>query len=415
MIQQLAHTAASVPSVPQSLPPPESVNVQKYPSSSGVNGSSHSPTSYRDEPRTMVRSEQRYSGYRSPESDSRSKPHFDDRDNMRGRYRGSRNRGRGDRMGHNWDERDRDQYRDIERDNRSPRSFRDRSRSRSPPRNGDRRNTRLHSPIRRPRAASPPSWKHDPSVKGQSEPGKDEFGRDIRSESPKSPMVSQKSASPASTLSKTLDPRSQPQPTPVDDSKLDSSSSAPSILSTSSSTTNTATTADSVTSELGMESFNLAMFDYTSPASWEALGKMWQVTNGYLPSTEQLMQFVMSYGQQMDSNMQSSNQEFHPQTHASSARGRGRGRGGFFRGRGGMAYGNGRNLQDDTGYSDGSTDAIVLGGGDEESGESYAPNPLGQARETALPQNQSEPGRSGRMQRDGDKWVFVRNSAMDVS
>lgn len=262
----------------------------------------------------MVRSEQRYSGYRSPESDSRSKPHFDDRDNMRGRYRGSRNRGRGDRMGHNWDERDRDQYRDIERDNRSPRSFRDRSRSRSPPRNGDRRNTRLHSPIRRPRAASPPSWKHDPSVKGQSEPGKDEFGRDIRSESPKSPMVSQKSASPAPTLSKTLDPRSQPQPTPVDDSKLDSSSSAPSILSTSSSTTNTATTADSVTSELGMESFNLAMFDYTSPASWEALGKMWQVTNGYLPSTEQLMQFVMSYGQQMDSNMQSSNQEFHSST-----------------------------------------------------------------------------------------------------
>jgi len=168
-----------------------------------------------------------------------------------------------------------------------------------------------------------------------------------------------------------------------------------------------------------MENFNLAAFDYTSPASWEALGKMWMVSNGYMPSTEQLMQFVVSCGtgQQvpMGSNIQLSNQEFPQHTYAS--RGRGRGRGGFLRGRG-SAYSNGRNLHDDMDYADGeqATDAIVLGRGDGVNGEPYAPvvnNGQGPASPEA--QTLSGPVSSGRMQRVGDKWVFVRGAAMDVS
>lgn len=168
-----------------------------------------------------------------------------------------------------------------------------------------------------------------------------------------------------------------------------------------------------------MESFNLAAFDYTSPASWEALGKMWMVSNGYMPSTEQLMQFVVSCGtgQQMPmgSNMQLPNQEFPQHTYAS--RGRGRGRGGFLGGRS-SGYSNGRNLRDDIDYADDdqATDAIVLGGGDGASGEPYTPRASnGQAPVSPEAQNIGGLVSSGRMQRVGDKWVFVRGTAMDVS
>src|SRR5207244_3443005 len=44
----------------------------------------------------------------------------------------------------------------------------------------------------------------------------------------------------------------------------------------------------------GLENFNPTTFDFTSPASWEALGKMWQITHGYIPATEELAQFVFT-------------------------------------------------------------------------------------------------------------------------
>jgi hypothetical protein len=43
----------------------------------------------------------------------------------------------------------------------------------------------------------------------------------------------------------------------------------------------------------GLDGFNFTTFDFTSPASWEALGKAWEVTNGVAPTQEMLMQFVM--------------------------------------------------------------------------------------------------------------------------
>lgn len=43
----------------------------------------------------------------------------------------------------------------------------------------------------------------------------------------------------------------------------------------------------------GLETFEVTDFDPTSPASWEKLGHLWQATNGTVPTTEQLMQFIM--------------------------------------------------------------------------------------------------------------------------
>ncbi|KAJ3514722.1 hypothetical protein NLJ89_g2215 [Agrocybe chaxingu] len=301
VIQQLAHTAASVPSVSQSLPLAEPVNVQKFPSSSDVNGSSRSPPSFRDEPPKMARSDQSHSGYRSPETDIRPNPHVDERDNARGRYRdGFRSRGRGDRFGRNWDDRDRDRYRNSEKNASPLRGRGGRSRSRSPPsRYGDRRGPRFDSP-RRLQNASPPSWQPDTSASRPLEQGKDEFGRDIRPESPKSPVTNHQSPPPPFPISPvqpkptpSVDPRLPPTLTqsPMHDSETDDNSVSPLITAnTSSDTSSAAAGAQPPFAEQGMDGFNLAAFDYTSPASWEALGKRWQVTHGYLPSTEQLMQ-----------------------------------------------------------------------------------------------------------------------------
>lgn len=45
---------------------------------------------------------------------------------------------------------------------------------------------------------------------------------------------------------------------------------------------------------VGLESFDILNCDFSAPASWEALGKAWEVTHGVLPSQEELMTFVMS-------------------------------------------------------------------------------------------------------------------------
>ncbi|KDR80698.1 hypothetical protein GALMADRAFT_241098 [Galerina marginata CBS 339.88] len=425
VIQQLAHTAASVPSVSQ-LPPPEFVNVQKFPSSSGVNGSSHTLPHFRNEPRTMVKSEEKYSGYRSPESESRPDPHFDERDNMRGRYRGGyRNRGRGDKFqGRNWDVRDRDRYRDSDRDQSPPHTSRGgRSRSRSPPsRYGGRRDPHYYSPPRRPHVASQYSGQRDTSVKRENESGKDEFGRDIRTASPTTshPEVAEaKSPPPKPTLPHSpppISPRSPLAPTSNPDSNSQKPVS-PLVNANTSSNEPSALVITNLSMGLGMENFNLSTFDYTSPASWEALGKMWQVTHGYLPTTQQLMEFVISSGTgQSNPTAEITNHTFES-SHGPSNRGRGRGRGGFYRGRGGTTHGNGRSMQDsdrDFDYTSQATDAIVLGG--EPQLENIPQTTVNSAQSMEAQEDQSASNSSsGRMQRVGDKWMFVRGVAMDVS
>ena len=423
VIQQLAHTAASVPSVSKSLTPPERVNVQNFPSSSGVNGSSHSPPSFRNEPRVMVKSEQKINGYRSPEKEIRPDPHFDERDNMRGRYRGGI-RGRGDRFaGRNWDARDRDRYRDPDRDQSLPRPGKGgRSRSRSPPsRYTERRASRFSSPPRRPRAVSPQSWQPAaPLRRNSDEPGKDEFGRDIRPESPESPnQASQPPPIPSPKLPSQTelpkDPRIPHTDSPDPDSNPDSNSK---LLTTNASSKNSTsnpsiTTGSNSLGPMGMESFDLAKFDYTSPASWEALGNLWQVTNGYLPSTEQLMQFVMTSASRL-SEMTPAPEFRKDETPSipNAVTTGGKARVGFL---GATGYGNNRSMHIDGGmgyYDNGqATDAVVLGEGSDggQAVESNGTSLFGVQNESALVSS------SGRMQRVGDKWVFVRGTAVGFS
>lgn len=407
LLKQLTHTAVSVPSVPQSLPVADPVNFQKNPSSFGVNGSSSYPS---EPPRSMAQNEQRYIGYGSPEHESRNHSHFDERDTLRGRYRGGfRNRGRGDRLGRNWDTRD-IWYRESERDARSPpRSYRrGRDRSRSPPRNGEKRNFKYVSPLRKLTEDLPlHSRPQDSPIGTRNESGKDEFGRDIRAVSPKSPAHLSNTPTHSPSPPPTTDPRKPPNP--VSDSSTHNENSVTPIISNTYSSTASANL-DTKSPELGLENFNPATFDYTSAVAWEVLGKMWQVTCGNLPSQEQLMQFVLSYGtsHDTDSSFKSQAQKVYGQDYAPPFHGRGRG---VFRGRG---YGNGRGVQTNRSYDEESqsTDAIVLGGGD--SGNSHSDANDDQSTHMPTQQSHGSVG-SGRMQKIGDKWVFVRDSTTDVS
>lgn len=405
VLQQLAHTAASVPSVSQTLPPPEPVNVQNFPSSSGVSGSSHSPpSSHREEPHNMAKKEQRYNRFRSPENEIGRDPHFDPNNKYRG---GLRSRGRDNNLGHNRD-RDSDRYRTSERDRSPPRAGRGgRSRSRSPSsRYGGRRNSRFYSPPQRPRFASPARREESTSSRTENDPGKDEFGRDIRPQSPnsESPSVAHdKSPPPPSPPTPIIKPRVESRSSLAVTTNLDPKSLSPLVTANAASNKPSPLVSDTVPySGLGMDNFDLSTFDYTSPASWEALGKMWQVTHGYLPSTEQLMQFVISCGTGQMSSLELSNSNLQQSaSFTSQSWGEGQLRGGF-------PYGNGRSMHHVNDMAQG-TDAIVLGGGDRDNPD------ISTSGQTSLQESHTSGSSSGRMQRVGDKWVFVRGSTTDVS
>jgi len=415
VLQQLAHTAASVPSVSQTLPLPEPVNVQKFPSSSGVSGSSHSPpSSHRDEPHNMAKKEQRYNRFRSPENEIGHNPHFDP-DNIRGKHRGGlRSRGRGDHLTHKWDNRDRDSYRNSERDRSPPRGGRGgRSRSRSPPsRYGGRRGSRFSQ---RTQFASPSQQQESlqgstTSSRTENDSGKDEFGRDVRPQSPhsKSPSVARDTSLPAPSPPTTIiKPRVESRSSLAVTTNLDPKSVSPLVPANAASDKPSAPLVSNTVpySELGMDNFDLSTFDYTSPTSWEALGKMWQVTNGYLPSTEELIQFVISCGTGQMSFLELSNgnqQQSAGITNQSW---------GEEQLSGGFPYGNGRNIHQDSDMTQ-ATDAIVLGGGDT-NGPKNTSISSGQKPTPTL--HESQTSGSGRMQKVGDKWVFVRGSTTDVS
>ena len=402
VLQQLAHTAASVPSVSQTLPLPEPVNVQNFPSSSGVSGSSRSPlSSHRDELHNMAKKEQRYNRFRSPENEIGLDSHFNP-DSIRGKYSGGlRSRGRDHNLGHRWDSRDRDsdRYRTSERERSPPRAGRGgRSRSRSPPsRYGGRRNSRFYSSPQRQRIESP-SQRQESVSKTENDSGKDEFGRDIRPQSPNSKSSSvahSTSLSPPSPPTAIINPRVESRSAVT--TNLDSKSVTP--LITANTASNKPSAALVSNTALGIDKFDISTFDYTSPASWEALGKMWQVTYGNLPSTEELMQFVVSCGTAQMSSLESSQQQsagFTSQTWGEEQP------------NGGVSNGNGRNMRQDTIQA---TDAIVLGGGDTNDPQNIS-IPSGQ--KSTLQESQTL-GSSGRMQRVGDKWVFVRGSTTNVS
>ncbi|KAJ7577008.1 hypothetical protein C8J56DRAFT_972110 [Mycena floridula] len=305
---------------------------------------------------------------------------YDDQPPSRGSFRGGfRGRGRGD----GWSE-----GHDRSKDWSQNRAVR-RSRSRSPQsRYPSRREIKPYSPPRRP---SLPQEPKDPIYSST-----DEFGRDIikRTASPVPPpeIVSTAPSMPVEST------------TAVADQHLLSSSIA---ANTSLAAAITTVTASKDRSEPGLESFNIATFDFTSPASWESLGNMWNVTNGEMPSMQQLMQFIASFGapqltaqpvgkavpvytapvqqqQQQWSGWEGDQQQ---QWQKPS-----RGRGGHSQGR----FGGRDNWNQGNGFE---TEAIVLGGGG------------GEEEAVSVPFNQlvdNDPSSGGSMQRIGDKWMFVR-------
>lgn len=114
--------------------------------------------------------------------------------------------------------------------------------------------------------------------------GKDEFGRDIRSPSveassvpaQRAPSEARQSADERSTWSRDRSPQSHriPEKQPLESERKPMM--APTIKAG------------------GLDSFDFSSFSPTDPACWKALGDAYTVTNGYLPSQEELMQYIMA-------------------------------------------------------------------------------------------------------------------------
>jgi protein NRD1 len=266
----------------------------------------------------------------------------------------------------------------------------------------------------------------EPSLNTNAVPGveKDEFGSDLRPQSPR--------GSSASTNGDNL---AQPPPLAVAASvkpinQINQMTSSPIPTIAAATTSRSPDILDLKLSQPGLDKFDLATFDFTAPSSWEALGKMWEVTNGYAPTQEALMQFIMAgrmVGASNEPSMAAPEPGWSPQGQGQqgwqdshSVRGgkpwRGRGRGGLQRGGrgGGYGYGNNRDTQDQWSRNQ-ETDAIVLGG-DTSGNEDIAMFGVGERNEehTASPEEPTAGGLGGRMQRICDKWVFVRDATSGV-
>ena len=268
-------------------------------------------------------------------------------------------------------------------------------------------------------------------------PGLDEFGREIRPQSP--------DEGPSSTK------EDQPQPPTVTPSVSVVEKSVPTaagsqIPSVTEQSTQPATTAENTntssnaivateTEKSGLDKFDMSTFNFTDPTSWEVLGKMWEVTYGWAPSTEQLMQLVMSGGivasaaaaglvpggqnlyQPAGMNMgmgdisgriagMQQNWGYGGQQPQQQWGVGGQGRGGLSSRGVGYEGGGARHGQSHNGgYNNNNmtSDAIVLGGGGDDSEEQIAVD------QTSPPASEGGGGPGGRMQRVGDKWKFVRD------
>jgi len=415
LLQQLTQTVKhgnGVPSQPASAPPPMLPPPHLNHAFSEAIGRSQSPSHYHGSGHREVR----YDRYNSPEERGRGRDDFhDDRVSSRGGFRGGfRGRGRGEGRGR-WD--DHDHFRDRDR---SPLFRARRSRSRSPPsRYGGRRDIKPYSPPRRPSAVTMTAVEQTrsaESVPGSREVEKDEFGRDIRPPSPKG-------AESAHDL------RTQPQP-PILATSVDPTTSLPSnqislspVAASTSSQTPDARFSNANLSQQGLDKFEIAAFDPTAPVSWEALGKMWQVTHGYIPSQEALLQFLSRGMTDTTLPTQSNSEQGWAGSHSDpgAQMWRGRGRGGYSGGRGsGLGKSSTRDSKEKWSYEQ-ESDAIVLGG---DTGR-YAGNGNGDVQMSTEDGTQiARPGISeasagsnvvgagGRMQRVGDKWVFVRDPAI---
>ncbi|KAF9240661.1 hypothetical protein BU15DRAFT_87564 [Melanogaster broomeanus] len=331
---------------------------------------SHSYTNYLPAgvPPRNSQGDARYAHSGHPDRARDRQESHDDRYPPRGGFRGGyRGRGHNTRDDHN----NHDRFRHRDR-NWDPTS---RPRRKQP-------NPRSHSPSYRPTNGKDPHYQ-----------GKDEFGRDIRTSS----------VSPPISISMSVE--NTPTQTPMDPSVVPASGAAPDCRIPVSDHTSAQTASQQ---QPGLDQFDITMFDATAPSSWEALGNMWQTTYGYVPSQEELMHFVITgnmvagatngaFGGVEGGQWQQAGWEVQGSRGDGGwrgGRGRGRGRGSNTNGRRGGNFGHG-NYRDglDTMQKSEPTYAIVLNGDGDQS------------------TSQTETSTGGRMQRVGDKWMFVRDPA----
>jgi len=434
LLRQLAQTAKlgngqAIPLPVQSLAPSAGPGPP-----GGFGGPSHPHPPYRDDHyNNSGRGDPRYGRYDNQGRGRGRSDYHEDRSGYRGDYRGGGGfRGRGRGRG-NYD--DRNYFRDKE-GYRSPPPRSRRSRSRSPPGKyggGERRDVKPYSPPQRPTMAPSPIRMPDKQASSHSADSvpvsptaiggqRDEFGRDIRPQSPEE-AVAEEGAQPPIVSASVEQNMSAPA---IAGNQISSVSQQTPSVAPANTSTQIHSAPAAVTSQAGLDKFDMSTFDFTASSSWEALGKMWQVTYGYLPSQEELMQFVMSGGiiasaaaagmipGQYQTAVMGMEQGW-AQSGGGQWAGPGGGavQGGYLNRGGGPGYGNGngRNNQQQRGGYMGyqqSSDAIVLGGGDV-SNESDAmqvesPPPTAQASPP------SGEGGAGRMQRVGDEWKFVRDA-----
>jgi protein NRD1 len=250
-----------------------------------------------------------------------------------------------------------------------------------------------------------------PRVSETANVDKDEFGRDIRPESPKLAEADSLTVYPVDLKNTESlgDTQTSPPKMPVQ-IQLSTGPAATQPIKTHESDPNPYLS--------GLDKFDVGTFDFRAAASWEALGKLWQISHGYLPSQEELMQFVIARGAAATGPVTSPSMtdQTWPRSDWSDAPGGGAWRGGrgWGRhprgGRGGFGHGYQKWGHMNMGYETNTSDAIVLGGGSEDYledvpvAEDVACTPDEPKVET------TSGGAGGKMQRVGDKWVFVRDS-----
>ena len=226
-------------------------------------------------------------------------------------------------------------------------------------------------------------------------PDKDEFGRDIRPGSVDPEPSPMPATQPVPNTAVTAAPTTR-SPSIVQD--LSSDHQNPTLSAAASSITNVAqpeavmpiTTYESragdTSTTKGLESFEITTFDFTSPASWEALGKAWEVTNGVTPTQEVLMQFVMMMSMGMGTGISGTGVE-QPQNQWNEAQGSG-----------GWNAG-------EMDWSDGGVEVV----GEALSQEKPDGETAGPEKEDSPAPGERSVGSTGKMQKVGDRWVFVRS------
>ena len=230
-------------------------------------------------------------------------------------------------------------------------------------------------------------------------PDKDEFGRDIRPGSVDPEPAPTPAVQTTFSISTTTTPTTQ---SPSVAQVLTPSHQNPTPqLTTTPAATNAAQSevampiatyesrSRDVGATKGLDSFDFTTFDFTSPASWEALGKAWEVTNGVTPTQEVLMQFVMMSGMGMGMSM---------------------GMGGGFGMEQPQNQWDGAQSSEGwnaggVGWSDGGIGVV----GETQGQEKPDVEIDGPEKEDSPVFGERSVGSSGKMQKVGDRWVFVRS------